>query len=333
MYNYYIKKLGKQELGISSDGTIARGRYIYISKSYEHFFPHLSTTVKNDNVLLPIIPPFSDDKIYTTLVYHNDKYCTPDGTRDEFRLYLNREIDPDRNFYKQDDIIVFQKVDTGNTVATYILYKFNEGSENYVKLQELIDASEIRGGHAFIDTEIDFIPHREINLSETKVVIPEEIMKEAVVQQAEVLSEEQQGVESTRGASLFGSESFRDFVMMAYEYKCAVTGKSIVYKNLNNLETAHIQPRAQAGTYLPCNGIALSRDIHWAFDKGFITISDDYKVILHDEIRGSILEEYNDKQIFVPKDPYFQPEKKFLQHHRDRIFGLFLHSGTIRSDR
>ncbi len=140
------------------------------------------------------------------------------------------------------------------------------------------------------------------------------------------------GIEDIRGASLFNSISFRDFVLHAYGYKCAITGKSIAYKTLNNLEAAHIQPKAQAGTFLPCNGMALCRDMHWAFDKGFITISDDYKVIVHKEMRGSILSEIDGIQITVPQEPYFQPEKKFLKHHRENIFGLFVHSGAIRSN-
>lgn len=156
-------------------------------------------------------------------------------------------------------------------------------------------------------------------------------MKVAVTQQEEVLASEDQNVEDTRGASLFNSDSFRDFVMLAYGYKCAITGKVIGYKNLLNLEAAHIQPKAQAGTFLPCNGIALCRDMHWAFDKGFITISDELKIIVHKEMQKSILMEYSDQKIFTPVDPYFQPEKKFLKHHRENIFGLFLYSGPIRS--
>lgn len=334
MSEFYIKQLGRQELGVSSDGTIARGRYIYITKSYENFFPSLSTTVKNDNVLLPIVPPFNDSKIYSTLVYHNDKYTSPGGTRDEFRLYLNRDLDPERSYFKPDDIIVFQKNDSPqHQIPIYVLYKFSPEEFGYSNLLEIISSSDIRGGHALINGEFDFIPNRNIDFEETEVIIPQEIIKEFATQQEEVLSSEEEGVEDIRGASLFGPDSFRDFVMLAYGYKCAITGRVISYKKLNNLDTAHIQPKAQAGTFLPCNGIALSKDMHWAFDKGFITISDDYRVIVHDEMKGSILSEFDNKSIFVPADPYFQPERKFLKHHREKIFGLFLYSGVIRGDR
>ena len=334
MSEFYIKQLGRQELGVNPDGTVARGRYIYITKAYENFFPHLSTTVKNDNVLLPIIPPFGDSKIYTTLVYHNDKYNSPEGTRDEFRLYLNKDLDPERSYFHPEDIVVFQKmVNEELQVPIYLLYKFSAEQPEHARLLEIINVSSIRGGHALVNGELDFLPARNIDLEKTTTVIPQEIIDVAITQQEEVLNNEEVGVEDTRGASLFGPDSFRDFVMMAYGYKCAVTGQVISYKKLNNLDTAHIQPKAQAGTFLPCNGIALSKDMHWAFDKGFITISDDYKIIVHDEMKTSSLSAFDNKPIFVPADPYFQPEKKFLKHRRENIFGLFLHSGVIRSTR
>ena len=332
MRSFYIKKLGSQELGSPKpDGTVSRGRYIYVTKAYENFFPHLSTTVTNDNVLVPVIPPFSEEKIYTTLVYHNDKFNVEGGTRDEFRLYLNRNLDPDRGYFRVDDIVVFERIETGTPVPLYFLYRFNATDSFYNDLAARIEASPIKGGHALAGDELGFIPQRQINIDEAVVVIPAEVMKVAVTQQEEVLASEEQNVEDTRGASLFNSDSFRDFVMLAYGYKCAITGKVIGYKNLLNLEAAHIQPKAQAGTFLPCNGIALCRDMHWAFDKGFITISDELKIIVHKEMQNSILMEYSDQKIFTPVDPYFQPEKKFLKHHRENIFGLFLYSGSIRS--
>jgi hypothetical protein len=333
MRNFYLKKLGSQELGSPKpDGTVSRGRYIYVTKAYENFFPDLSTTVTNDNVLIPIIPPFSDEKIYSTFVYHNDKFNMPDGTRDEFRLYLNRNLDPDRSYFRVDDIVVFEKIETGTPVSLYVLYRFNAADPLYNDLAARIKASPIKGGHALAGDELNFIPQREINIDEAVVIIPDEVMKVAVTQQEEVLSNEAQNIEDTRGASLFNSDSFRDFVLLAYGYKCAITGKVIGFKNLLNLEAAHIQPKAQAGTFLPCNGIALCRDMHWAFDKGFITLSDDLKIIVHKEMQKSILMEYSDQKIFIPVDPYFQPEKKFLKHHREKIFGLFLYSGSIRRE-
>jgi len=330
---YYIKKLKKQELGSKANGQIARGRYIYISKKCENFFPFLSKTVTNDNVLIPIIAPFSDAKIYCAFVYHNDKYNTPDGSRNEYRIYLNNKLDPNRDYFQVNDIIVFQRIETESLMPIYLLHKFSATDEHYSQLEEIIESSPITGSHALVSEDLFFIQQRNLNLEEVDTIIPTEVIETIKEQQAEILAidENVPEIEEIRGASLFGPDSFRDFVLMAYGYKCAITGKSISYKNLNNLEAAHIQPKAQSGTYLPCNGMALSRDMHWAFDKGFISISDDFKIIVHTEMKDSELKEFDGKPLNIPLDPYFQPERKFLRHHRDYIFGLFLYSGAIRN--
>jgi hypothetical protein len=331
---YYLKKLAKNELGLKADGTVARGRFIYVSKSCAGFFPYLSKVVTNDNVLIPIIPPFTDSKIYSTFVYHNDSLNTPDGTRDEYRLYLNQDLDPGRDYFKENDILVFEKVNTSDMRGVYILYRYQIADLNYSYLQSLINDSPINGGHALVEEQLAFLPSRDINIEESDVVIPAEVQREVFQQQEEALAAEDAQIEDIRGATLFGSDSFRDFVLLAYEYRCAITNVSIQHNKLNNLEAAHIQPRAHTGTFLPCNGIALSRDMHWAFDKGLFTISDDYEIIVHDAVAtDSLLNSLNRKKIRVPKEPYFQPERKFLKYHRENIFGLFLYSGSIRTQK
>jgi len=330
MSRYYLKKLGRQELGLKPDGSIARGRYIYVSKFCDVFFPHLSKTVTNDNILIPVIPTFSGDKIYSTFVYHNDKYNVPGGTRDEYRIYLNRALDPERKYYQPDDIIIFEKIETEGVIPQYLLYLYRIGDLHYEDLDKLIEHSPIKGGHALISDVLTFLPERDIDTNGAAVVIAPEVRSEIIEQQQEALAAEGADVEEVRGASLFGPDSFRDFVLLAYGYQCAVTGTAIKYKKLSNLEAAHIQPRAHAGTFLPCNGIALSRDMHWAFDKGMITISDDFKIVVHEHLMETPLKDYAGRSISLPAEPYFQPEKKFLKHHRENIFGLFLHSGSIR---
>jgi hypothetical protein len=337
MRSFYIKKLGSQELGSpKADGTISRGRYIYISKDYAGFFPHLSKLQINDTVVLPIIAPFSDAKIYSRFVYYNDKFNIAGGTRDEYRLYLNKELDKDRGYFQVNDIVVFERIDKiidGSVSPLYFIHIFNATNENYSSLNELVENSEIRGNHALYEGDLPFIPVSTFNEEERAVVIPEDVKKEAVEAQSEIIqTPDDTSIESIRGANLFNSVSFRDFVLLGYGYKCAITEKSIVWNALNNLEAAHIQPKAHSGTFLPCNGIALSRDMHWAFDKGFITINTDFKVVVHDEVKNTMLKEFIDKKIIVPPDPFFQPEKKYLEHHRANIFGLFLRSGSIRSD-
>ena len=130
-------------------------------------------------------------------------------------------------------------------------------------------------------------------------------------------------------ASLFNSVSFRDFVMTGYKQKCAITGNVIQYKSFMNLEAAHIWPRSHKGLYLPSNGIALCRDMHWAFDKGMFTIGDDFKIIVHPDVESDYLQQYNNKSSYIPENAFFRPDINNLHYHQTHIYGLFKTSGSL----
>lgn len=332
---YYIKKLQFQELGSPKpDGTVSRGRYMLISKNNEGFFPPLSVTELNDAILLPIVSPDSNEKVYCTYVYHNDKYhgSTAKQPRDEFRLYLNTKIDPERAFFKPDDIVVFEKIQTEDLTNLYKMHRFNSANVHYSALDEIIENSEQRGGHATYDEKLEFISEYQVSdIEYLETVIPDEVKKDAEKRQNQVKQESVNEIEETKGANLFNSVSFRDFVLLGYGNKCAVTGEAIFYKKLINLEAAHIKPKSHSGSFLPCNGIAMSRDMHWAFDRGMFTIDEQYRVNVHTDVKDTLLAKYDKQQITLPVEDFFKPEKAFLNYHKDNIFGLFKYAGVIRS--
>lgn len=332
---YYIKKLQFQELGSPKpDGTVSRGRYMLISKNNDGFFPPLSVTELNDAILLPIVPPDSNEKVYCTYVYHNDKYhgSSAKQPRDEFRLYLNTKIDPERAFFKPDDIIVFEKLQTEDLTNLYKMHRFNSTSEHYLLLDRIIENSGQRGGHATYYEKLDFILEFQVSdLEYLETVIPDEVKKDAEKRQNQAKEESVIEIEETKGANLFNSVSFRDFVLLGYGNKCAITGEAIFYKKLINLEAAHIKPKSHSGSFLPCNGIAMSRDMHWAFDRGMFTINEEYRIIVHPDVKDTLLIKYDAQQITLPVEDFFKPEKAFLNYHKENIFGLFKYAGVMRS--
>jgi hypothetical protein len=145
-YKYYIKKLTANELGYRN-GKLATGQMFYISKQATGFFPPLSAEINNDTAVLEFNVEYKEDPVYINLVYHNDKFNREDGTRDEYRIYLNREIAPDDFFFRPDDIIVIERKDEHK----YVLEKFREGNKLYGKLKNIIAESNTRGQHALAD--------------------------------------------------------------------------------------------------------------------------------------------------------------------------------------
>jgi hypothetical protein len=321
----YVHKLNAQELGFRAGQPGKAGRYIYISKKLAgHFFPPLSDTIVNDNIILDVIPPNSDDVVLTKYVYHNDSVAA-DGTRDEYRLYLNSGNDPGRDYYKPDDIVVIAKIISEDNF-TYKILHYSSTSRDYAKLDSLLAGGDPRNGtHALIAMrELTFLGElRKIRLG--KKIIPKEVIEESFsepVKHAPVYEEDKN--DTTR---VIRSRSFRDLILYFYEDKCAITGKNLVieYRDFKNLEAAHILARAAGGGSHPSNGMALERNLHWAFDKGFFTLTEGFKVEVHpDAMTVPYLKEQHGKQIFTPQDSRSKPNKDSINWHREKVFGLFL---------
>jgi len=326
--------MGFQEAGSpDKNGKLQRGRYILVSKKSEDFFPPLSETELNDTIILPVVPPNSNQKVYCSYVFHNDKYhgSLAKSPRNEYRLYINSDLDPTREYFNPHDIIVFNKIETEDNVSIYQTISFRPEENSYKELDNLISNSELYGGHALIRDKISFIDDLALDIEGLETIVPEEVKNVVKKKQEEYAKDSSEDIEETKGANLFNSVSFRDFVLLGYQNKCAITSEAIYYDKLINLEAAHIKPKSHSGSFLPCNGIAMSRDIHWAFDRGMFTINDDYTITVHDDVKNTLLSKYNNQKINVPIEDFFKPEKNFLKYHKEKVFGLFKHSGVLRA--
>jgi putative restriction endonuclease len=70
-----------------------------------------------------------------------------------------------------------------------------------------------------------------------------------------------------------GQGTFRLAVTDSYGCACAVTGEH----SLPVLDVAHIQPYRQGGRHELKNGLLLRTDIHRLFDRGYVTITPDFR--------------------------------------------------------
>jgi hypothetical protein len=145
-YKFYLKKLTSNELGYRNQ-ELKTGQIFYISKQAVEFFPPLRSDVNNDSVNIQINLEYRENPIFVNLVYHNDKFNREDGTRDEYRIYLNRDIAPDDYFFRPGDIVVFHRISEFN----YNMKKYREGDFEYESFAEKIESSKLRGLHALLD--------------------------------------------------------------------------------------------------------------------------------------------------------------------------------------
>ncbi len=128
---------------------------------------------------------------------------------------------------------------------------------------------------------------------------------------------------------------FRQAVIEAYNYKCAVCGMKIYAPDTLSweVEAAHIVPHRAMGKDDICNGMALCRLHHWAFDIGWFTLLDSYKVEVSSQA-GSLpadfgkIGEYkflkslsaHSSKIFLPSRNEIYPHHNSISWHRQNIF-------------
>lgn len=117
---------------------------------------------------------------------------------------------------------------------------------------------------------------------------------------------------------------FRSTILSSYNQKCCITGLSIP----DFLVASHIIPwkSDKKNRLNPRNGLCLNSLHDKAFDKGFITITPDFKVLVSDDIVNYSSEKvvadffikYNKQSIFLPDR--FYPSIDFLDYHYNNIF-------------
>ena len=118
--------------------------------------------------------------------------------------------------------------------------------------------------------------------------------------------------------------AFRLHVLAAYDSRCALTGLKFVNGGGRaEVEAAHIQPVERDGPDTVRNGLALSGTIHWMFDRGLISLTDDYDILVsrHMNNPNEVWRLVNaDKRARLPSPPHFAPHPRYLSWHREHCF-------------
>ena len=117
---------------------------------------------------------------------------------------------------------------------------------------------------------------------------------------------------------------FRSVILSSYNSKCCITGLSIP----ELLVASHIKPwsKDKENRINPHNGLCLNSIHDKAFDRGFLTVTPDYKIIVSkyfndysgDKSVNDFFIKYDKQDIIKPER--FLPAKEFLDYHFQNIF-------------
>lgn len=118
---------------------------------------------------------------------------------------------------------------------------------------------------------------------------------------------------------------FRRKVLDAYNRQCAICGYDISIAGNPSVEAAHILWHAYKGPNKVHNGISLCPTHHNAFDRGGITIQNNFRLRVSErassDSESKYLEQYQDKALVcLPASRRDYPKEDYLEWHREEVF-------------
>ena len=117
---------------------------------------------------------------------------------------------------------------------------------------------------------------------------------------------------------------FRRLVLKAYDERCAITSLKLINGGGRaEVEAAHIRPVEANGPDTIQNGLALSGTVHWMFDRGLISLSDNLDILISRQVndRAGVEGLINKTgRALAPLRAAERPHPHFLSWHRENCF-------------
>jgi putative restriction endonuclease len=121
------------------------------------------------------------------------------------------------------------------------------------------------------------------------------------------------------------SNVFKKEIPKIYNYTCCISGLRIdAINNVSMIDACHIIPFSESYNDTISNGIALSPTLHRAFDRGLISIDNNYRVLINSTFSELNRTPHNIKQfagmqLLLPDNSKYFPSQISLEHHRVRF--------------
>ncbi|MEL6670586.1 MAG: HNH endonuclease [Bacteroidota bacterium] len=119
---------------------------------------------------------------------------------------------------------------------------------------------------------------------------------------------------------------FKKIIPRVYNFTCSISGMRVDSSfHTQMIDACHIVPFSRSHDDSISNGIALCPNLHRAFDRGLISIDDQYRVLVSDsfvetESHPYALSNFKQKAIVLPFGKKYYPDPEKLAWHREHIF-------------
>jgi putative restriction endonuclease len=128
------------------------------------------------------------------------------------------------------------------------------------------------------------------------------------------------------GKSIVRDAAFREVVVSIYDHRCAFCHLRVISSNSQNVvDGSHIKRFSEFRDDRIDNGLSLCKNHHWAFDRGWFTIDDNYKIIVSKDLRedsphAKTMGDFHSQYIILPTQQSYFPRIDALRWHRENVF-------------
>ena len=171
----------------------------------------------------------------------------------------------------------------------------------------------------FPETKNNFNPNGNIYITDIENQIAHD-SEEKYQKRLDKIHEEL-NVEEFEEEIFIRSNIFKKEIPKLYNYTCCISGLRVdAIENISMIDACHIIPFSESYNDTISNGLALCPNLHRAFDRGLITINENYRVVMNKNFSEPNRSSYNIKQfenmkIILPDNPNYFPSIESLNYH------------------
>lgn len=301
-----FKKLAHNDTGQASGHQGG----IVIPKEISQFFPPLPAVTASGG---PTVDSFLSADLFVDgqrvdTIQTRYQHQTWGGTRSPERR-LTDNLSKLRNSAEEDDILLFTKdLDDDGYIQLHLIKR---GTAKYAEIDEVI------GTKRWGPLDPTNPPVTIGQIAEAEGYINEEAAEPPFAFDANREKTETTTIRKAR------DRAFRKKLLDQYDYRCALTGRkfiSPVGRMVLGLDAAHVIPVSENGSDHPANGLPLTKDLHWAFDRGLIGVAEDRTVLVPPSVRSlegnEFLSNLHGQPIREARDPSFRTMTEALAWHQ-----------------
>lgn len=118
---------------------------------------------------------------------------------------------------------------------------------------------------------------------------------------------------------------FKREIPKIYNNTCSMSGMRVdSVLSFSMIDACHIVPFSDSYNDTITNGIALCPNLHRAFDRGLISIDDNFRVLVSQSFREDqnnySIKALTGKKLFLPTEGLFHPSLSNIEWHRNNVF-------------